>query len=95
MKVTVPSPEPETLVEVTDVRSFIHALGGPTRVARFIQNTDGKAQSGRIKSWSIRGAIPTGYWPALIEMAEIIGLDGVDAAFLLALMQRSKKLTRS
>jgi hypothetical protein len=92
MKVPAPNSETETLVEITDVRSFILALGGPMNIARFAHGIGWSIKAERIKSWSYRGSIPVVSWPPLIAMADALGLDGVNADFMLALMQRTKKL---
>lgn len=72
-------------VEITDVRGLVLAFGGPT----FISRHTGTPVA-TVKSWPGRDNIPTDHWHDLISMAASLGMEGVDAAFLLALVQRSR-----
>lgn len=78
-------PETGMPIDITDVRSLILALGGSAPISQYTGTP-----ASTVKSWPHRDNIPTDHWQDLIDMAASLGMEGVDAAFLLALVQRGK-----
>lgn len=59
------------------VSEIIAALGGARRIAARFGMPGKDVGAKRVRAWAIRGRVPARYWPAVVSLAEELGVETV------------------